>query len=435
MLYHLFMLVFGIVESFLIYRIANYLLTFRFTPKYRHMPIIGISTIFTIWYPVSLYLDSTLLIVSKLVSFLLIFIVLCVFYDDTLRRKLLSLLLYLLFSFLAEGILLLLVLMPPFRMSLASITEIPFLDLMFNLFSRLLILFLIESFGTRFRRFKKESTITGYEKQLRILLLINAATFYIVLYFFSTKEIYGEIDYLVLMVSTVSILVVSLLSTFIIIVMGRRAQKDLEYKLTLHQMEMENKLNEDMGSVVTKLRSMRHDMNNHFNVMTGLINQEEYTLLKDYLSNLKEEASDADQFILLDNKALTVLLNNKLAKADMHKIQFNTKITTDSLPFTDLDLCTLLGNMIDNAIEACLQVEGSRYINLSISKKGSLVNVVCENPYSQEPTVLNNRFLTSKQDSSIHGIGIQSMRTVAKKYNAELDFRFGDGVFIAQLMM
>lgn len=432
MLNHLTSLVFSILESFLIFQISSYLLTFRFAPKYRYTPFLGISVVFSVWQYISPNFDSSLLIASKMTTFVLIFIIVYICYDGTFGRKLLSLLLYLLFTIAAEGILLLLAILPPLDLSLSDIQDVPHINMLFNLFTRLVIFFFITFLKTHYN---KKYAVSTYQNHLLILLLLNAAVCYVILYFFTTEAIYSNIDFVILLVSTLSILVISLFCTYIIMTIVKRSQKDLEYQLALRQMTMENKMNEDMGSVVNKLRSMRHDMNNHFNVITGLINQEEYTLLKEYVSNLKEDVSDADRFILLGNKALTILLNNKLAKAGMHDIKFNTEITTDSLPFTDLDLCTLLGNMIDNAIEACLQVEDSRYINLSITQKGSLIKILCENPYRQEPTVLNNRFLTSKQDSNIHGIGIQSMRTVAKKYNAELDFNFGDGVFVTQIMM
>ena len=89
--------------------------------------------------------------------------------------------------------------------------------------------------------------------------------------------------------------------------------------LKLQQAEMEHKLTSDMTTVVENLRSLRHDMNNHMSILQGL---------------------------------LSILLNSKISKASQLGIKFETEILTSETPFSERDLCAVIDNVIENAIEA-----------------------------------------------------------------------------------
>ena len=99
-----------------------------------------------------------------------------------------------------------------------------------------------------------------------------------------------------------------------------------------------------MTIVVNDLRSLRHDMNNHMSVLQGLLAMQEYDDAKNYLSTITEELAVANSFIFTDNKVLSVMLNNKISKAHQFGITFDTELLTSTTPFSDSDLCAVVGN-------------------------------------------------------------------------------------------
>ena len=102
-----------------------------------------------------------------------------------------------------------------------------------------------------------------------------------------------------------------------------------------------------------------------------------------------------------------------------------------------MDLYVLLGNALDNAIEAVEQVqdEHRRIIQLTISRKDDFVNIRLENSYEGELSWDGNLPRTTKEDKQSHGIGLRSIRNIAKKYGGYASASTEDAVFILSILI
>ena len=152
-------------------------------------------------------------------------------------------------------------------------------------------------------------------------------------------------------------LAMSLISVFIMYKVTKKTRELAEQRLQLQQQEMEYQLTESLEDVTSNLRNLRHDMNNHFGILQGLLNLKEYDEASSYLATIMNDLKVANQFTFVDHKLLSVLINSKINKASSLNIPMETEILTNEFPMDDRDLISLVGNILENAIEAAAQCE------------------------------------------------------------------------------
>jgi sensor histidine kinase regulating citrate/malate metabolism len=212
------------------------------------------------------------------------------------------------------------------------------------------------------------------------------------------------------------------------------ANAEMEQRLRIQRIEMEAKLNEDLSDIINTLRSLRHDMNNHIGIMKGLVENSEYVLLQQYLHDIYSEITNANDFIFVSNQALLILLNSKISKAQQKNIEMENIIEVNEIKISDKDMCSLLGNIIDNAIEAAEKNTDNSYIKLEIKENANCCYIYCENTYSQKPNLKNGKFITFKPDSINHGIGTENIKSIVKKYNGTINYNI-DELFSVHILI
>jgi sensor histidine kinase regulating citrate/malate metabolism len=217
--------------------------------------------------------------------------------------------------------------------------------------------------------------------------------------------------------------------------MERESRKELETKLKLQQIEMELKQNNDMINITDNLRKLRHDMNNHIGLIKNLIYDQKYDDLREYVDDLYGDVARANDIIVAENKALSVLLNTKSDKARELNIEFQSFVAASEIKMQDKDICALFGNILDNAIEAAQKSMNKKFIELSIQKTDSGCVIKCENSFSQKPVMKKGKFLSSKGNSAFHGIGVENIKDIVAKYNGEVKFDYDDEVFNLRIVM
>ncbi len=139
-----------------------------------------------------------------------------------------------------------------------------------------------------------------------------------------------------------------------------------------------------------------------------------------------------DSFVKTGNEGLDTILTQKNLLCAENKILFTCVADGGLISFMDpVDLFTLFGNMLDNAIEAVVKLpEERRSIHLTISEKLGVVLIREENPIAGDLKTEDGRIATTKSDRENHGFGIRSMELVAEKYDGSLACRLKEGVFI-----
>lgn len=207
----------------------------------------------------------------------------------------------------------------------------------------------------------------------------------------------------------------------------------------------ENKMNEADRELMrmteksmSDMRQVRHDVKNQLAYMGILLEEKKYGDLKKYLEDMGSDILKPLSYIDCGNKALSTVMNMEKAKAESRGLKFATRINAPPvLPFKDTSLCSLVSNMIDNAIEACERGNlGGAEINVTASVRQDYYYIGVDNPLP-DGTDTNELLLlnTSKRDHAAHGLGTKIIKRIASEYNGYVAYSVSGGRFIAEVML
>ncbi len=129
---------------------------------------------------------------------------------------------------------------------------------------------------------------------------------------------------------------------------------------------------QEVKDIYLQMRGWRHDYHNHLQSFKSYLAQGQVAELGEYLNELEAELDSIDTLVKSGNAMVDAILNSKLSLARKHEIEMNVKVAVlAALPISDVDLCVILGNLMDNAIEACRQIPvDERWLRLYLDTQG-----------------------------------------------------------------
>ena len=179
------------------------------------------------------------------------------------------------------------------------------------------------------------------------------------------------------------------------------------------------------------LRVMVHDFDKYYKNLEGMLgnNQSEALSLINQLKNRNKE------FLLVEytnNKALNILLSQKMKQCNTEKIDFQIYIQDVDLSFIEeIDIVAIFANLIDNAIESCRQSQNKKIFLSIYTMNDAYIVIRLDNSCEQEPVISNGLLRTGKQNQEQHGIGMTSIKKTLNNYNGRLKWSYNKdtGVF------
>lgn len=187
----------------------------------------------------------------------------------------------------------------------------------------------------------------------------------------------------------------------------------IDRRIERFQSELIEKQVREIRNMYRQVRGWRHDYRNHINNMKIQLSQENYSGLSDYLNELADDLDTVDTVIKTGNVMADAILNSKLNVAEKMNVKLNVKANVpEALPMSDVELCSMLGNMLDNAVEACGTLpEEERFMRVYIGKlKGQLYLSVQNSAGKVRKS--KNTYLSTKEGE--HGYGLFRIDRVAK---------------------
>jgi sensor histidine kinase regulating citrate/malate metabolism len=173
---------------------------------------------------------------------------------------------------------------------------------------------------------------------------------------------------------------------------------------------------EEVQTIYQEMRGWRHDYHNHIQTMKAYraLGQEER--LDHYLIELDADLTNLDKLIRSGNVMVDAALNAKLSLARSKNITLTVSARIPKhLSVKDVDLCVIIGNLMDNAMEACLKLpKEKRFIRVYMDLKGDNLYLSVTNSSSGKPRQSDGRFVTSKMGN--HGFGLLRMENTVRKY-------------------
>lgn len=184
-----------------------------------------------------------------------------------------------------------------------------------------------------------------------------------------------------------------------------------------------------------ELDRLRHDWKNHVNTVQAMWEKGEATQAVQYVASLAEESKPDTYTILSGNEVADAILNLKYEKAKEAGIDFRFQGDMSSLSRLEpMDICVLLGNALDNALEACGKNGQGGNIQIKASGNKGFLLITIENTLHEPIVLRDNRPVTNKAHPAEHGFGVLGMEHVVKKYQGELSFEVTEASFKVQML-
>ncbi|HIT91287.1 MAG TPA: sensor histidine kinase [Candidatus Merdenecus merdavium] len=210
-------------------------------------------------------------------------------------------------------------------------------------------------------------------------------------------------------------------------------------KMKLYFSEMQNKVWKDsyesIEDIYRRNAKLYHDLNNHLNALHFMLEQKHVDEAKEYIQRIGQPILQLSKVTWTANNVIDAILNSKLDI--LKEMGVETKVNVEFPQSTNLqpnDMCTILGNILDNAIEALEKLEYPGNMTLVMRKINQFLVIKLSNS-----SINNERgfheFITTKADKELHGWGLPSVKSVVEKYNGTIKCSNKEGEFTVMIML
>ena len=221
----------------------------------------------------------------------------------------------------------------------------------------------------------------------------------------------------------VTVIALCMIFWYLMIKSGKEAQIKTDLMLSRQREELYKSSVLSTHEQIEKISVIKHDMKSKIMSIGMLISQGEYDRAKALCDSVGETLSAAYTPVHTDNPTLNAIMNVELEKAQSNEINCTYEIADTLKNMRDGDIISLIANLCDNAIEYLVQIpQEQRQMSLSISSYKSYCKVVCKNAVASSVLAENPNLTTTKEDKTLHGKGMDILRTIAKKNSGELLF-------------
>lgn len=269
------------------------------------------------------------------------------------------------------------------------------------------------------------------EVRINHLMLLGGASVitYIDMYYLFIYAYMGQ-KLVNIKTSIVAMSIVILVLAVLIICSMYYAQRERNVELKQKDLALEENYTK-FYNVYSENKYLSHDLKNHLNILEDYIRNKEYEKAYDYMIKLQEPILKIERYAPSGNQVIDMILNDKFTIAEKENIGVNQEIDTiGEIGISDKDLCTVLSNLLDNAIEACEKCITQRpWIDITIRKINSGLILKVSNSAHGKILRSEENYLTTKEDRKRHGVGLESVYYVLKKYNASIKIESDDQTF------
>ena len=232
------------------------------------------------------------------------------------------------------------------------------------------------------------------------------------------------------------IILICLLCVTGYLLLRRTLENMIDRRIERFQSKLIEKQVREIQNMYRQVRGWRHDYRNHIQNMKIQLNEKNYDKLEDYLHQLADDLDTVDTVIKTGNVMADAILNSKLSIAEKLNVRLNVKANIpENLPLSDVELCSVLGNMLDNAVEACASLpERERFIRVYIGRLKEQFYLSVQNSAGEVRKEKGGSYISTKEDSRQHGYGLFRIDRIAKKYGGYVNRQDEKGVFATEIM-
>lgn len=211
-------------------------------------------------------------------------------------------------------------------------------------------------------------------------------------------------------------------------------RKKTYIKLVEYQTEQSRRHLSEVRSIHTEMRGYKHDFHHHLQTLKGQLKAGEVERALAYMEELDQKLMQVDTLMKTGNVSLDAILSAKIAQAKAEGIAVTVKANVpDSLTISDVELSILVGNLLDNAIEACSRVNGERFIRLYMTMKGKMLYFSMLNTAGEKKQKRGSLFASNKD--GVHGFGLRRAEAILAEHGGWCKYNSEEGAFTSEFLV
>ncbi len=274
-----------------------------------------------------------------------------------------------------------------------------------------------------------------------VLLIVPAVTLITFWVFQFILEVYEPVQQIraYIYISCVGIILINAVVFVLFWFNQRQAVIKRENALLTSQLTLQEISVKNLENAYNRTRTFRHDIKNHILTMNILAENGDIEEIKKYLKEMSDILDESSYVRITGISAVDAILNEKLYEAQSDSITTNYDVMKlEKCCIKPVDMCIILSNALDNAIEANKAIEDpeKRYIKLKIYGDEAYTVISVTNPTVNDPVKMSaGNIRTTKKDSENHGLGLKSIESTTRKYDGEMLIKCEDNVFTIVLRL
>lgn len=236
----------------------------------------------------------------------------------------------------------------------------------------------------------------------------------------------------IIIISVAAVLFAMLIAFLIKLAFKRYSERKLES----YQNDLLEKHYNEVENMYRQMRGWRHDYKNHIATMKIHLKNGNLDLLENYLNELNDDLTNVDTVLKTGNVMVDAILNSKISLAESKSIFVDaTAQVPEKIRVSDTDICVIIGNLLDNAIEACCKIENSdkRFIRIYIGLLKKQFYISVQNSVGGEIKKEGKTYLTTKNEN--HGFGLKRIDKIVSKYDGFINRQDETDVFATEIMI
>lgn len=283
-------------------------------------------------------------------------------------------------------------------------------------------------------QFKKKPSGLRVSKTLILPLLALPLTTLFIIFVMS--------EYAYSLANNESVIVVSVASVLLIIsnilvffLFDKQLQQDEATRISTlakQQLQYQTKYYKEIADKYKLSNKTIHDTKNLLFAISILLEKNEIEKAKSKIDELCNKALGTVNLVKSGNEALDALINAKAQLMQAMNISFKPSVFINTAnQIEDLDLCIIIGNALDNSIEACskIKIDKPKEIILKMIQADNLLTIEVINSSDEAITVVDGKAVTAKKDTLLHGFGLQNIEEITDKYAGSISVSQSDGLF------
>lgn len=231
---------------------------------------------------------------------------------------------------------------------------------------------------------------------------------------------------------------IAVLNVLFYVIMGKMHHDNIikeEYRVSKMNLAAQERFVGEARERYLEMRTLRHDMRHYLLTAAELISEDREDEAKVYIEKIiDEKVNQTAAGVDTGNVVIDAVINSRITDCNKQGIQVKCMIDSQLGAVSDTDVSIVLSNALDNAIRGCAGTD-SPEIELVVCRQKAFTRIVVKNTIAESVLDKNPKLETDKEDRTIHGFGITSMRRIADNYGGSVEFREEDHRFVAEIWL